>query len=77
MRKVTLVLPLVVVLVPFFAALAFGQDQVIRCKSAPCYGTGNDDKIYEIPKNGAYDKILMRGGHETCSWPTATPTTPI
>ena len=64
MRKLVLVATLVVVLVPFFAAIAYGQDQVIRCKSAPCYGTGNDDKIYEIPKNGAFDKIIMKGGHD-------------
>jgi hypothetical protein len=28
------------------------------------YGSGNDDRIYEIPRNGAYDKIIMRGGHD-------------
>jgi hypothetical protein len=64
MRKLVLVATLVVVLVPFFAAVAFGQDQVIRCKTAPCYGTGNDDKIYEIPRNGANDRIIMKGGRD-------------
>lgn len=64
MRKLVLVATLVVVLVPFVAAVAYGQDQVIRCKTAPCYGTGNDDKIYEIPRNGANDKIIMRGGRD-------------
>jgi len=64
MRKLVLVATLVAVLVPFFAAVALGQDQIIRCKAAPCYGSGNDDKIYEIPKNGAFDKIIMKGGHD-------------
>jgi hypothetical protein len=48
----------------FFAAVAFGPNQNTRCISAPCYGSGNDDRIYEIPRNGAYDKIIMRGGHD-------------
>ncbi len=59
-----MVVAMVVMLVPLFAVTAFAVDQVIRCKSAPCYGTGNDDKIYERPQNGAYDKIYMKGGHD-------------
>jgi hypothetical protein len=33
-------------------------------QSAPCYGSGNDNLIYERPANGAYDKIIMKGGHD-------------
>ena len=47
-----------------FAVAAVAADQIIRCQAAPCYGTGNDDKIYERPCNGAYDKIIMKGGHD-------------
>ena len=64
MRKLTLIVALVVMTIPLFAGVALAADQLIYCKSAPCYGTGNDDKIYEIPKNGAFDKIIMRGGHD-------------
>jgi hypothetical protein len=63
-RKIAMMVALVMVLVPLGAAAAFAADQIIRCKAAPCYGTGNDDKIYEIPRNGAFDKIIMKGGHD-------------
>ena len=64
MRKLTMIVVLMVMIVPLLAAAAFAADQVIRCKTAPCYGTGANDKIYEIPKNGAYDKIYMKGGND-------------
>jgi hypothetical protein len=64
MRKLMLVATMVVIVVPLFAAAAFAADQLIQCKSAPCYGTGNDDKILEIPRNGAFDKIITKGGHD-------------
>ena len=64
MRKSAMVLLVVVMLVPLVAATAYAADQLIRCKAAPCYGTGNDDKIYERKGNGVYDKIIMKGGHD-------------
>ena len=64
MRKLMLVATLVVMVVPLFAAAAFAADQLIYCRSAPCYGTSNNDKIFERPHNGLYDKIIMRGGHD-------------
>ena len=64
MRKLTLVVALVVLLVPLAAAAAFAADQLIYCRSAPCYGTSNDDRIYERKGNGVFDKIIMRGGHD-------------
>jgi hypothetical protein len=64
MRKVAMLAALVVVLVPLVAGVALAADQLIYCKSAPCYGTGNDDKIYERKGNGVFDKIIMRGGHD-------------
>ena len=33
-------------------------------RSAPCYGSDNDDKIYERPRNGAFDKIIMKGDRD-------------
>src|SRR5215210_3378858 len=64
MRKLTLIVALVVMTIPVFAGVAFAADQLIYCKGVPCYGTGNDDKIYERQGNGLYDKIIMKGGHD-------------
>lgn len=63
MRKLMLVLALVVVMVPLLGAAAFAADQLIQCRSIPCYGSGNDDLILERIGNGKDDKILARGGH--------------
>ena len=64
MRKSAMVLLVVVMLVPLVAAAAYAADQLIYCKSAPCYGSSNDDKIYERKGNGVFDKIIMKGGHD-------------
>jgi hypothetical protein len=74
MRRLMMLVALVVMLLPLVAAAANAADQLINCKSAPCYGSRNDDKINERPRNGAFDKIIMRG--VTISFlPTDTPTT--
>jgi hypothetical protein len=64
MRKLMLVLALVVVMVPLVGAAAFAADQLIQCRSIPCYGSGNDDKILERIGNGKDDKIFAKGGHD-------------
>ena len=64
MRKLMMLVALVAMLMPLVAAAAFAADQLIYCKFAPCYGSSNDDKIYERPRNGAFDKIIMKGGHD-------------
>ncbi len=64
MRKLTMVVAMVVMLVPLIAAAAFAADQLIQCQAAPCYGSGNDDKILERKGNGVFDKIIMKGGHD-------------
>ncbi len=64
MRKLTMVVALVVMVIPLTAAAAFAADEIIHCRSIPCYGTGNDDKIYERHHNGANDRIIMKGGHD-------------
>jgi hypothetical protein len=64
MRKLTMVIALVVVMVPLVGAVAFAADQLIQCKSVPCYGSGNDDKILERIGNGKTDKIYPKGGHD-------------
>ena len=64
MRKLRLVLALVVVMVPLLGAAALAADQLIQCKSIPCYGSGNDDKILERIGNGKDDKIYAKGGHD-------------
>ena len=54
---------LVMVLVPLGAAAAFAADQIIQCRTSPCYGSGNRDLIYERvgSKN---DEIIMKGGDD-------------
>jgi hypothetical protein len=64
MRKLMMVLALVVVMVPVLGAAALAADQLIQCRSIPCYGSGNDDKILERIGNGKNDKIIARGGHD-------------
>ena len=64
MRKSIMVLALVVMLVPLIAAAAYAADQLIYCNTAPCYGTSNNDKIFERKGNGVFDKIIMKGGHD-------------
>jgi hypothetical protein len=64
MRKLMLVLALVVVMVPLLGAAALAAGQIIQCKSMPCYGAGNDDKILERIGRGVPDKIIARGGRD-------------
>jgi len=64
MRKLMMVLALVVVMVPVLGAAALAADQLIQCRSIPCYGSGNDDKILERIGNGKNDKIIARRGHD-------------
>jgi hypothetical protein len=64
MRKLTLVVAMVVMAIPFFAGVALAADQIIQCKSVPCYGSGGNDKIYERKGNGVDDRIVMRGGSD-------------
>jgi len=40
-----MILALVVVMVPVVGAAALAADQLIQCRSIPCYGSGNDYKI--------------------------------
>ena len=67
MRKLMMVLGLVVVLVPLFAAAAAlaAQGQLIQCRSSvPCYGGGGDDKLLERIGNRKDDVIVPRGGND-------------
>jgi hypothetical protein len=66
MRKLMMVLGLVVVLVPLFAAATAlaAEGQLIQCKTVPCYGGGGDDKILERIGNGKDDVIVPRGGDD-------------
>jgi hypothetical protein len=64
MRKLMMVMALVVVMVPVLGAAALAADQLIQCKSIPCYGSGNDDQILERIGNRKTDKIIARGGHD-------------
>ena len=64
MRKLTLVLALVVVMVPLFAAAAFAANQIIQCAGIPCIATGRSDLVYERKGNHLNDRILLRGGND-------------
>ena len=67
MRKLMMVLGLVVVLVPLFAAAAAlaAEGQLIQCRSSvPCYGGGGDDKILERIGDEKDDHIIARGGRD-------------
>jgi hypothetical protein len=64
MRKLMIVVALVVVLVPLVGAAAFAANQIIQCKSIPCFGGGNDDKILERIGRGVPDRIIARGGRD-------------
>jgi hypothetical protein len=64
-RKLMMVVALVVVMmVPSFGAAALAAGQLIQCRSVPCYGSGQDDKILERIGNGKSDRIIARGGRD-------------
>lgn len=55
---------LAVLLVPLGAAAAFAADQIIQCRTDPCYGSGNYDLIYERVGNSKNDTIILKGGND-------------
>jgi hypothetical protein len=63
-KKIAMIVALVVVLVPLAASVAFATDQIIQCRSTPCYGSGNNDLIYERIGNRKNDKIILKGGDD-------------
>ena len=64
MRKIAMMVALAVLLVPLGAAAAFAADQIIQCRSTPCYGSGNYDLVYERVGNGKNDEIILKGGND-------------
>lgn len=62
MRKIAMGLALVKVFAAVGAGTAFASDQIIQCRSNPCYGSGNSDLIYERVGNQKHDTIILRGG---------------
>jgi len=64
MRKLTLLLALVVMTIPVFAGVAFAADQIIQCRTVPCFGTGNNDLVYERVGVHKKDRIILKGGHD-------------
>ena len=63
-KQIAMMIALVVVLVPLVAAAAFAADQIIQCRSNPCYGSGNYDLVYERVGNHKNDTIYLRGGND-------------
>jgi hypothetical protein len=64
MRKLMLVMALVVMAVPLLAGAAFAANQIIQCRSMPCYGTRSSATILERMGNGKPDMIIARGAHD-------------
>jgi hypothetical protein len=64
MRKLMLVATLVVMMVPFFAAVAFAANQIIQCAGIPCIATGQSDLVYERIGNRLNDEIYLKGGSD-------------
>jgi hypothetical protein len=64
MRKLMLILALVVMAVPVLAGVSFAADQIIQCRTVPCFGTGNNDLVYERVGVHKKDRIILRGGSD-------------
>jgi hypothetical protein len=64
MRKLTMVLTLVVVMVPLLAAAAYAGNQIIQCQGIPCIATGSQDLVKERIGNRLNDKIYLKGGSD-------------
>jgi hypothetical protein len=64
MRKLTMVLTLVVVMVPLLAAAAYAGNQIIQCAGIPCVATGSSDLVKERIGNRLNDKIYLKGGSD-------------
>ncbi len=55
MRKVTMMVALVALMVALFATAAYAVDK--QCAKSPCYGTDNRDSLYERGGDGVPDSI--------------------
>lgn len=65
MRRTVLLMAMMALLaLSLGAGAAFAADQIIQCRSNPCYGSGNYDLVYERVGNGANDTIILRGGND-------------
>jgi hypothetical protein len=63
-KKIVMTVALVVMVVPLVAGVAFATDQIIQCRHTPCYGSGNDDLVYERVGNSKNDRIILKGGRD-------------
>jgi len=64
MRKLTMVVTLVAVMVPLLAVAAYAGNQVIQCRGIPCVATGSQDLVKERIGNRLNDKIYLKGGSD-------------
>jgi|SRR5215203_173500 len=64
MRKLTMVVTLVVVMVPLLAAAAYAGNQIIQCAGIPCVATGSSDLVKERIGNRLNDEIHLKGGSD-------------
>ena len=64
MRRIAMGLATVMVLSVLVAGVALASDQIIQCRSTPCYGSGNYDLIYERVGNKKNEEIILKGGND-------------
>jgi Ca2+-binding RTX toxin-like protein len=62
MRKIGVVVSGVALLIVVFAAAALAVDK--QCTGYPCFGTDDDDTLYERGGNGVNDRIYSKPGND-------------
>jgi Ca2+-binding RTX toxin-like protein len=62
MRRIGVVVSVVALLIVVFAAAALAVDK--QCTSYPCFGTDDDDTLYERGGNGVNDRIYSKPGND-------------
>ena len=61
-RKGTIMVALVALMVAVSASIVLAAN--VQCSDIPCYGTAQNDTIYERSGNGVRDTIYGRGGDD-------------
>jgi hypothetical protein len=62
MRRIGVVVSGVALLIIVFAAAALAVDK--QCTGYPCFGTDDDDTLYERGGNGVIDRIYSKPGND-------------
>lgn len=62
-RTVLLLATMALLALSLGVGASFAADQIIQCRSNPCYASGNYNLVYERIGNGKADTIIMNGGN--------------